>query len=836
MYISQDPVVVIELVRGGRPIRPTQAHNNSRRNLNFQTIPDSLWLLCQGCWAFPPEHRLNIDQIVESIRNHQHGVRLDEGRSRLGGNLLTLPAPEPPTPSEGVNLNALIPVLQTAEVEVNPLKLIDGRSVRGAIEPAPSSQGVPRIEYISHTTESMASASPRGVAQSIATSMPHSKAPSAAPSRSQYHRSLKVPSKAPSAYTAGTAARVALPTDDGKYSEKATTISGTGKTGRSGPSGMSRYDWGEEGSEGYEDEPAKTERGTAVTGVAKSRTSGRSGPSGVSRYDWEGEEGYEPTSVSQSPEKKAASRTARTVSHHPDARSGAPSESAFHEVLEDNLEFDRDNGTVRIQSTVGHEEYNMGYDPPPTIDGTVRKAPSTAPRYALLLSICILKPNVTPLLLDYSASHRSYRTSRSKITARGVPLPSSVSPVSEESEDTVREGAFWTATPRVPQAVYVGSPRSSSSIGHGIVAHQPVEVRSGSSSGTYSRAASPAGRPMQFDQHSVAPSHTSTLKTARSPRHPDLAQATQGTNQMPYNAHTPSLMELANPSTGNVVGNRLSTIPDEGDLEQAEGEAQQQTAGPEYEWDEGADDDWAFLRAVEEHRRQRQGEEQDQDQPAAKQSTLASSGAPNEFPPAPQIVFPEDHDLLEADKDLPPLPAPSSRGSQHWATKLEGEQDLQTPSSSRPSGHQKSDSIVSAVNLKSLHIDTNVHPRLTNPNTPRNRPLPMSVGAKSRSSTTTTGSSTSKPARSSRHSKQSSDVTARGSIARERYQQHNNPGEGEERLARSKLGGYRTNSQVSDTEQVALNKVANAVCPVCGRMYATRAILKLHSESSHASS
>lgn len=72
-----------------RPI----ASQNSRRHSTFQVIDDSLWHLCESCWAFPPEKRLTIGEIVDVIRAHLQATRLEESRSRVGGNLLTLPGP-----------------------------------------------------------------------------------------------------------------------------------------------------------------------------------------------------------------------------------------------------------------------------------------------------------------------------------------------------------------------------------------------------------------------------------------------------------------------------------------------------------------------------------------------------------------------------------------------------------------------------------------------------------------------------------------------------------------------------------------------------------------------
>ena len=72
-----------------RPI----ASQNSRRDSAFQVIDDSLWHLCESCWAFPPEKRLTIGEIVDVIRAHLQATRLEESRSRVGGNLLTLQGP-----------------------------------------------------------------------------------------------------------------------------------------------------------------------------------------------------------------------------------------------------------------------------------------------------------------------------------------------------------------------------------------------------------------------------------------------------------------------------------------------------------------------------------------------------------------------------------------------------------------------------------------------------------------------------------------------------------------------------------------------------------------------
>ncbi|KAF8337389.1 kinase-like domain-containing protein, partial [Cantharellus anzutake] len=59
-YIPQDDVVIVELVRGGRPIRPTTSYNNRRPQ--YQTMDDPLWEICESCWTFPPNKRMNAEE------------------------------------------------------------------------------------------------------------------------------------------------------------------------------------------------------------------------------------------------------------------------------------------------------------------------------------------------------------------------------------------------------------------------------------------------------------------------------------------------------------------------------------------------------------------------------------------------------------------------------------------------------------------------------------------------------------------------------------------------------------------------------------------------------
>jgi hypothetical protein len=152
-YIAQDPVVVIELVRGGRPMRPI-ASQNSRRHSTFQVIDDSLWHLCESCWAFPPEKRLTISEIVDTIRTHIQATRLEESRSRVGGNLLTLPGPaghyefpfSPPKGNRGIS---------RAGTATSPL-LIQDKAL--SVGPTPTSPAPPppppAVEYIAQSVPS----------------------------------------------------------------------------------------------------------------------------------------------------------------------------------------------------------------------------------------------------------------------------------------------------------------------------------------------------------------------------------------------------------------------------------------------------------------------------------------------------------------------------------------------------------------------------------------------------------------------------------------------------------------------------------------------------------
>lgn len=131
-YIDKDPVVVIELVRGGRPIRPILPTHSSRdrENTLFQTIDDSLWLLAESCWAFPPEQRPNMGEITEALRGHQQTTRLEESRSRTGGHLLTLPKPgEYDEIQAAPNLNSPLPLALQLEGAQPQRVLLDGLQI-----------------------------------------------------------------------------------------------------------------------------------------------------------------------------------------------------------------------------------------------------------------------------------------------------------------------------------------------------------------------------------------------------------------------------------------------------------------------------------------------------------------------------------------------------------------------------------------------------------------------------------------------------------------------------------------------------------------------------------
>jgi hypothetical protein len=192
----QDPVVVIELVRGGRPIRPTQAH--SLRNPTFQPVEDSLWLLCEGCWAFPPENRLTVVDIVNTIRNHQHASRLEESRSRVGGNLLTLPAP-PNTERDLIRSSAESPSYRLGLALHPDVFPTQNEITVIPVAPLQQPQESPTIEYIAQTPASI----PR--------SRVHSKLG---------ERSIRRPVSRASRLTA--AAQVPLPSDGGADYETAT--------------------------------------------------------------------------------------------------------------------------------------------------------------------------------------------------------------------------------------------------------------------------------------------------------------------------------------------------------------------------------------------------------------------------------------------------------------------------------------------------------------------------------------------------------------------------------------------------------------------------------------
>jgi hypothetical protein len=266
----------------------------------------------------------------------------------------------------------------------------------------------------------------------------------------------------------------------------------------------------------------------------------------------------------------------------------------------------------------------------------------------------------------------------------------------------------------------------------------------------------------------------------------------------------------------------------------AHAQAQQHAEDEAYDspWfgDSAAKNDWEFLRLVDENRTPEVDDAagkfgtgsggiadvEANAQNEAVESTLESSEPGNQFPPAPDII--RTPAVFGVSKDLPPLPPTSAGGSQWWQERLEGEEDPRSPTSVDSKGKKKSDdSVISAIPLS--------RPRTVNNfATPRMFPLPLSsIGQH----TDSTELSQSLPPKSAHISVKSSAVSARGSLAKERYENLNGGARSPSR--KSGLKGNKTNSTVSYKTQIALNQVAEAVCTVCGRVFAAKDILGLHS-------
>lgn len=353
----------------------------------------------------------------------------------------------------------------------------------------------------------------------------------------------------------------------------------------------------------------------------------------------------------------------------------------------------------------------------------------------------------------------------------------------------------------------------------------------------FERVRSPGGsqRPRSTSQHSISlsqtsgPSRTSAL---RSPRHPDLARA----SQVPL-LDSSSLVEVGEPSMVGV--NRLSTILDVTDGEEARalGEQPQQHAEEDPYWFDGqrGGEDWEFLRLVQENRKQRNaGNGDDTFSPTADsvtgkewrgaaESSMASSGPLKRFPPAPAIVVRTPASLARS-KDLPPLPSPSIGGSQHWgimdvgngvAVDPDNEYVLASSKASHSKGKKSSDSVVTAIHFSQLK-------------SPYMRPLPSSSIGRHTGSTAT---SQSIPQSALHVSKRSSAVSARGSIPKlEQLEQIVSRGHGSAKARDQQFAGNKTASTLSTAQQEELIGIGNAVCPRCGRQFSTKTILDRHSK------
>ncbi|KAF9518530.1 hypothetical protein BS47DRAFT_260685 [Hydnum rufescens UP504] len=126
-YIPQDPVVVVELVRGGRPIRP--AISPQARQTPSQSLDDSLWSLCEACWAFPPVKRLAAGEIVDSLRVYQHSSRADEARAKSPLLFTTALRSEFTVPTPGFG-----------PVPLRQLSAVDTESLERILDPIPEAR------------------------------------------------------------------------------------------------------------------------------------------------------------------------------------------------------------------------------------------------------------------------------------------------------------------------------------------------------------------------------------------------------------------------------------------------------------------------------------------------------------------------------------------------------------------------------------------------------------------------------------------------------------------------------------------------------------------------
>ena len=69
--IKRQPEVLMRMLRGERPVRPTDPEVVARG------LDDKMWGILERCWAHAPEDRPTIEEVLAELPNPDSGV---EGR------------------------------------------------------------------------------------------------------------------------------------------------------------------------------------------------------------------------------------------------------------------------------------------------------------------------------------------------------------------------------------------------------------------------------------------------------------------------------------------------------------------------------------------------------------------------------------------------------------------------------------------------------------------------------------------------------------------------------------------------------------------------------------
>ena len=389
------------------------------------------------------------------------------------------------------------------------------------------------------------------------------------------------------------------------------------------------------------------------------------------------------------------------------------------------------------------------------------------------------------------------------------------SPASDKTVRPARSPGYQH--PRIEE-IYSTSTSSNPSLER-VVVHSPPRDQRIQSTSEHSLAHSQSSKPSR-----------SSVLTARSPKHPDLANQVLRVSSPNAASHPaqpsivpPSITVMEQLNNSGTFGNRLSTIPDVDDGEEAQDEYE---GGDEEEhravqqWARSRPDtgDWDFLRLVQEYRRQRNGPDKNVDgtyippphSPRHSQydededSSTHTLHRPHDFPPAPDI-FPTP---IHHGKPLPELPPSTPGGRSTVLHEVAGEGEVE-------SAHTAGNGVEEGA-----HFDYR---------SPILPPLPLSSMGRGTGSTET--SSSTAPVRIS---PKSSALSARGSAGPHLESLGNESGVGGGGGARSShrsMMGERTESTLSETYRFQLATLADSTCAKCGRVFSGHDTLLRHRES-----